>query len=122
MALDWMEKLQPGDEVFFRGEGRDCMIKVVKRVTVTQVIIEFQGFELYERRFSKRDGLEVGSAPKWRRAYIDELTDARRAEVKERIAKQEATKLRRDILGHISNEAMSLAKLREIAKLLELPQ
>ncbi len=58
---NWLQELQPGDEVVIRGTqgyGRRDKIRKVSRLTKSQIIVEMM---MRENRFSRETGREIGA-------------------------------------------------------------
>jgi hypothetical protein len=75
---EWLQKLKIGDEVYIPDRFDEGDIKKVIRITPTQLIIEYPG---YEKRFNKKTGKSVGTGL-WDSTYLWQVTDKIRQGVK----------------------------------------
>lgn len=75
----WIQSLKVGDEVIVRRNRNDDSLRVVSRITATQIVTG----GTYEQRFKKSDGRLIGES-RWDYVAIAPATDEAKAIVRER--------------------------------------
>ena len=77
---NWLEELKPGDDVIVAKHLHDSVIRKVVRLTPTQIIIK--GFASNsERKFSKKNGAEIGGGEAVFASYLHEANEKNVKEV-----------------------------------------
>lgn len=73
---EWLGSLKEGDKVAVENRGDYC-VKTVRRITKTQILTK-------SGRYSKKNGLEIGSCI-WHKSVLEPVTDEIRCSIKRRL-------------------------------------